>query len=859
MSTTNIARLATTGSNTFFGTQTYSGSVYIANDLIVQGSSSIQYISASSVSIGTNIVQLNTANPSVRFAGLTIIDSGSIGGSGSFLYDSVHDEFVFVHRGNGTNITSSHFVLGPETYDSLGNETYLTSNRIPKGTGKEHLVDSNIFDNGTTICLTGNVIGTGTGCFTGNVYTPNLATTGSNTFVNTQNISLTAAGQANGLKLTNLNGGTGDSISIDFSVSGGGNVMSRISANRCTIIDYADIGLAFSTFSGSLSEKMRIQGNGYVGIGTTTPTGYLNISTATPGQNEPHIRLTDSSVSGNGGNVFISADKTGVGYNNLTMLALSYTFKGGTSATNYLTINTSGVSCFAGVVCVPTLAASTSIVSSTYYVNSYNSLSSTPSGQMGVLGHNAISCQQVSNTINQMNSGYYGSFIRQYYNEGITFYTRANAGTAGDVLYGTSPVADGGERLRITSTGIACFACPVCMPMLLASGCVGIGTTTPTDQLSINNGTSNSYATLRLAGSNRGGQINFYNQQYPTAQILVDQSGNVEVSTGVFAGASVTSKLLIANTGGACFACCITSPGLKINSPTYVPLVINSSYGQVGLEFQLGGTGFGGIGSASNFTGAYTGSETDLGLGTNGSATSNIIFATGTGYTRRMTITCTGNVGIGTTSPSQKLEVVGGEIKAGRVDSSNEGGQVSFGRASDNATGWYIDAYGNTSTPSLRFVDVSNSSVRMTVDGCGNVGIATTSPAYKLDVSGATRVGSLLVSNGTTTTWCVGRIDDARANTWYTIYTWPSIYDGAFALAQLGYEDNNGDGANAHAFWMTVGAAYSTGFSTSQIGGATNLCLQRSGQSLQALITGVTDRTGGAYLGYTIQTMIVAS
>ena len=33
---------ATTGSNTFFGTQTYSGSVYIANDLIVLGSSSIQ-------------------------------------------------------------------------------------------------------------------------------------------------------------------------------------------------------------------------------------------------------------------------------------------------------------------------------------------------------------------------------------------------------------------------------------------------------------------------------------------------------------------------------------------------------------------------------------------------------------------------------------------------------------------------------------------------------------------------------------------------------------------------------------------------------------------------------------------------
>jgi hypothetical protein len=163
---------ATTGSNTFFGTQTYSGSVYIANDLIVQGSSSIQYISASSVSIGTNIIQLNTANPSVRYAGLTMIDSGSIGGSGSFLYDSVQDEFIFVHRGNGINVTSSHFILGPETIDNLGNEAYLTNNRLPKGTGIEHLVDSQISDDGTTVSIGGALT------VTGNITGPIRATNG---------------------------------------------------------------------------------------------------------------------------------------------------------------------------------------------------------------------------------------------------------------------------------------------------------------------------------------------------------------------------------------------------------------------------------------------------------------------------------------------------------------------------------------------------------------------------------------------------------------------------------------------------------------------------------------------------------
>ena len=191
---------ATTGSNTFFGTQTFSGSVYIANDLIVQGSSSIQYISASSVSIGTNIVQLNTANPSVRFAGLTIIDSGSVGGSGSFLYDSVHDEFIFVHRGNGTNVTSSHFVLGPETYDSLGNETYLTNNRLPKGTGKEHLVDSQISDDGTTVSIGGALT------VTGNITGPIRATNG--VISGSSQVDLTATtNYASGI-LTRLNAET---------------------------------------------------------------------------------------------------------------------------------------------------------------------------------------------------------------------------------------------------------------------------------------------------------------------------------------------------------------------------------------------------------------------------------------------------------------------------------------------------------------------------------------------------------------------------------------------------------------------------------------------------------------------------
>jgi hypothetical protein len=136
---------ATTGSNSFYGTQVFSGSVYIANDLVVQGSSSIQYISASSVSIGTNIVQLNTATPSVRYAGISVQDSGSSAGvTGSMLWDSLCNRWIY---SNPSTIGYSGGILmsGPRAA-TFGTETTLTCNYIAKSGGGDHLYDSCIWE-----------------------------------------------------------------------------------------------------------------------------------------------------------------------------------------------------------------------------------------------------------------------------------------------------------------------------------------------------------------------------------------------------------------------------------------------------------------------------------------------------------------------------------------------------------------------------------------------------------------------------------------------------------------------------------------------------------------------------------------
>lgn len=59
-----------------------------------------------------------------------------------------------------------------------------------------------------------------------------------------------------------------------------------------------------------------------------------------------------------------------------------------------------------------------------------------------------------------------------------------------------------------------------------------------------------------------------------------------------------------------------------------------------------------------------------------------------------------------------------GGVSLPRIDSSSEGGQLNFNRASDDTSTWSIDSYGSGSTPSLRILDGAN--VRASFDSSGN-------------------------------------------------------------------------------------------------------------------------------------------
>jgi uncharacterized coiled-coil protein SlyX len=141
---TNSGSYATTGSNIFYGTQVFTGSLYVAYDLIVQGSSSLQYITASQVELGTNRIILNNDSPAVRFGGISVQDSGSAqGASGSLLWDSLHNNWIYQHPNVGDEASMTAILIsGPKNSGSIGDETHITTGKIMVAHGDDHIGDS---------------------------------------------------------------------------------------------------------------------------------------------------------------------------------------------------------------------------------------------------------------------------------------------------------------------------------------------------------------------------------------------------------------------------------------------------------------------------------------------------------------------------------------------------------------------------------------------------------------------------------------------------------------------------------------------------------------------------------------------
>ena len=203
------ATYATTGSNTLTGTQYISNtnnavgfsnttssiytdgglqvtkdayissSLYIKGNLTVYGTQSVSYISSSTLNVGTNLITVNTATPSVRFGGIAVQDSGSTSGlTGSLLWDSQNNNWLYDNPSGSGNYDSAMLIMGPRNSSALGSEVGLNCNYLVLGHGSHHTTSSQIYHDGSTTCIgTGmSITSAGTACFASSVTANNSFT-----------------------------------------------------------------------------------------------------------------------------------------------------------------------------------------------------------------------------------------------------------------------------------------------------------------------------------------------------------------------------------------------------------------------------------------------------------------------------------------------------------------------------------------------------------------------------------------------------------------------------------------------------------------------------------------------------------
>ena len=99
-----------------------------------------------------------------------------------------------------------------------------------------------------------------------------------------------------------------------------------------------------------------------------------------------------------------------------------------------------------------------------------------------------------------------------------------------------------------------------------------------------------------------------------------------------------------------------------------------------------------------------------------------------------MTIDTSQEVGIGTTSPSQKLHVTTTTAYEGILVNGSGAPSVCFAASGGTTTEWKVGLSGNNSNNFA--IGTTTTTDRVTIDAAGDLGIATGTPVYKCHVNG---------------------------------------------------------------------------------------------------------------------------
>lgn len=276
-------------------------------------------------------------------------------------------------------------------------------------------------------------------------------------------------------------------------------------------------------------------------------------------------------------------------------------------------------------------------------------------------------------------------------------------------------------------------------------GSVGVGTTAPGSNIDVVSNAGGNGVSIRTRSNNDWGWLiyNSYDNTERLAEIGINRTaastGNIYFNTAD--GGSATVKMIIKSDGNVGIG--TTLPADKLDIVNGHARISGVGYG---LYFDTTGA------AASNFIKSINDYETVIanGRGSAGFAVignANIRLGFGTAYTGAQSsilIQSSGNVGIGTTSPSGKLHVLGG---SGAI----AGTGLTYINNTDDAFGLVVNNAGTSAQNDRGVFDarIAGSSV-FRINNSGKVGIGTTSPTDPLHIRNTSDISLRLEG---TTNW----------------------------------------------------------------------------------------------------------
>ncbi|MBI4546408.1 MAG: tail fiber domain-containing protein [Ignavibacteriae bacterium] len=242
---------------------------------------------------------------------------------------------------------------------------------------------------------------------------------------------------------------------------------------------------------------------------------------------------------------------------------------------------------------------------------------------------------------------------------------------------------------------------------ITSRGNIGIGTTTPSQKLHVaSTGSNTSRLLMESQGSVAIRQALTLTAGQGRWSTFVGVDGSYGIASANDLFDDFTNRFVINHSSG--------NVGIGTITPT-AKLHIGGTPGIDGIRFPDGSLQTsGGVGSASSVSSAtdalVTGDNDNNGSG-------DVRFVTG--LSDKMRITNGGNVGIGTASPSAKLQVTGSETT---TDGKNAA--ITISNTASGGANWYLRAGATgTVTPAAGFSIADDITYRFVISGIGNVGI----------------------------------------------------------------------------------------------------------------------------------------